>query len=203
MYYSAKTGRVAKVANLVPDDQEKQREVPPAFKAGSPVDGFPLEGVNHAAGAFGLGSDLGGGNFVVYDGDGEETTVDGLSGGTTYHFRFFEYERSVATGGHALYRLCDGGQASADPLSVGVAGVASPGLLTVFPNPAGDRLHWRWTGSPAADPGAWEVVGVLGREVRAPIDGPRGTMDISALPPGTYVLRNAVGTVRAVFVKGP
>ena len=41
--------------------------------------------------AFGVGDGLGSGNFVVYKGNGNGFTLTGLSDGTTYHLRVYEY----------------------------------------------------------------------------------------------------------------
>jgi gliding motility-associated-like protein len=41
--------------------------------------------------AFGVGDALGSGNFVVYKGNGNSFTFTGLSDGTTYHLRVYEY----------------------------------------------------------------------------------------------------------------
>ncbi|MEM9986691.1 MAG: serine hydrolase, partial [Bacteroidota bacterium] len=56
------------------------------IKAGSPVDGFPLDGQNYQANA-GAASDLGGGNLVAYQGNGNSVTLTGLDPSLTYYFR--------------------------------------------------------------------------------------------------------------------
>lgn len=60
-------------------------------KLGSAVDVLPNDGQPYTAAAFGAGSDLGGGCFVVYNGTGNSTVVTGLQPNNTYHFRAFEY----------------------------------------------------------------------------------------------------------------
>jgi hypothetical protein len=44
-----------------------------------------------ASAAFGAGSDLGGGQYVVYAGAGNSVTVTGLTPGESYHFAVYEY----------------------------------------------------------------------------------------------------------------
>jgi hypothetical protein len=61
-------------------------------RQGSPVNAFPVNGQYYNAdNVFGNGSNLGNGNFVVYDGSGNEVTVTGLTPGTQYYFTAVEY----------------------------------------------------------------------------------------------------------------
>jgi hypothetical protein len=61
-------------------------------KASSAVNVLPVDGNYYtASSAFGSGTDLGSGNFVVYDGTGTSVTITGVTSGTTYHFGVFEY----------------------------------------------------------------------------------------------------------------
>lgn len=61
-------------------------------RAGSAVNVLPVDGSYYtASGTFGAGTDLGSGNFVVYDGTGTSATITGVSAGTNYYFGVFEY----------------------------------------------------------------------------------------------------------------
>jgi hypothetical protein len=61
-------------------------------KEGSPVDQTPADNMQIIASkSFGQGTDLGNGNFVVYDSSGNSTKVNQLSAGKTYYFSVFEY----------------------------------------------------------------------------------------------------------------
>ncbi|MBK9193958.1 MAG: serine hydrolase [Flavobacteriales bacterium] len=74
---------------------------------------FPLDGTDYTANdTYGLGTDLGNGNHVVFAGTGNSVQVNGLSPGTAYAFHVYEYDKSNATGNHALYMLC--GRADAE-----------------------------------------------------------------------------------------
>lgn len=61
-------------------------------KEGSAVDQFPVDGVAYTADAtFGNGDDLGGGNYVIYDGTGSGMQALGLDDQNEYHFAVVEY----------------------------------------------------------------------------------------------------------------
>ncbi|MEQ9466491.1 MAG: lamin tail domain-containing protein [Ekhidna sp.] len=61
-------------------------------KSGAAVDAEPENGVSYTAdAAFGSGTELGTGNFVVYTGTGTSVAVTGLTVATTYHFAVYEY----------------------------------------------------------------------------------------------------------------
>src|ERR1044072_8664989 len=70
------------------------------MRAGGVPNKFPLDGTEYAAGA-----DLGGGNFVVYSGSGNNATVGNLNINTNYQFRLYEYKKNANTGNYALYQL--------------------------------------------------------------------------------------------------
>lgn len=68
------------------------------MRAVNPVSELPQDGVMYTANStFGLGSDLGNGNFVVYRGGGNSALISGLQAGTEYHFAIFEYNGINAT----------------------------------------------------------------------------------------------------------
>ncbi|MFT2007660.1 T9SS type A sorting domain-containing protein [Pontibacter sp. 13R65] len=61
-------------------------------RAGSPVQTVPTNGVTYRANAvFGNGTQVGSGTFVVYTGNGRETTISGLAPNTSYFIAAFEY----------------------------------------------------------------------------------------------------------------
>lgn len=61
-------------------------------KAGSPVDANPTDLVNYnPSSAFGSGTEIGNGNFVVSETTASTTSVVNLLPGSTYHFAVFEY----------------------------------------------------------------------------------------------------------------
>ncbi|MBL7777626.1 MAG: proprotein convertase P-domain-containing protein, partial [Chitinophagales bacterium] len=61
-------------------------------RAAGAVNSAPTPGITYTANAaFGSGSQIGTGNYVVYDGAGTSINVTGLAAGQTYHFTVFEY----------------------------------------------------------------------------------------------------------------
>lgn len=58
----------------------------------APIVGTPTDQTNYSANSnFGSGSTIAANVFVVYNGNGNSTTVNGLSASTTYYFAIFEY----------------------------------------------------------------------------------------------------------------
>ncbi|NPA68655.1 MAG: T9SS type A sorting domain-containing protein, partial [Chlorobi bacterium] len=58
----------------------------------SPVSFVPADNNTYTANSsFGSGTDLGSGNYCVYNGTGNSVTVTGLTPGTTYYFKIYEY----------------------------------------------------------------------------------------------------------------
>ena len=66
-------------------------------KEGSAVDAVPADLFDYTADVtFGVGTEIGSGNFVVYKGSGASFNLAGLKPGTTYHFAVFEANGKVA-----------------------------------------------------------------------------------------------------------
>ncbi|WP_207423117.1 T9SS type A sorting domain-containing protein [Desertivirga brevis] len=62
------------------------------MKSGGTVNSNPVDGTSYIANsAFRSGSQLGSGNFVVFNGSGSSVTVTGLSAGTTYYVAIYSY----------------------------------------------------------------------------------------------------------------
>jgi PKD repeat protein len=60
--------------------------------AGSAVNSDPVSGTSYTANAaFGSGSQIGTGNYVIYKGTGTSVNVTGLSTATTYHYAIYEF----------------------------------------------------------------------------------------------------------------
>ncbi|SPE61178.1 exported hypothetical protein [Verrucomicrobia bacterium] len=67
-------------------------------REGAPVNQQPPYGfLSSASSTFGQGTDLGGGNFVLFRGVGNTVTVTGLAPGDTYYFAVYSYSSSGTT----------------------------------------------------------------------------------------------------------
>lgn len=63
-------------------------------KEGSPVDVAPLDGINYNdSSKFGLGTEIGIGNFVVYEGTDTSISLTGLKSSRAYHYAIFDYNQ--------------------------------------------------------------------------------------------------------------
>jgi CubicO group peptidase (beta-lactamase class C family)/(2Fe-2S) ferredoxin len=91
------------------------------MRSGAAPNKFPLDGTEYAAVP---PVDLGGGNYVVYSGAGNSTTVSNLNGNTNYHFRLYEYKKNANTGNYALYQL--GNPASGSQHTPGTTSQTTP-----------------------------------------------------------------------------
>jgi endonuclease I len=61
-------------------------------RAGFPVNALPIDSFNYTANnAFGSGSQIGSGNFVVYNGMGSSIEINGLNQNLVYYFTVIEY----------------------------------------------------------------------------------------------------------------
>jgi hypothetical protein len=61
-------------------------------RQGSAVSSNPVNGTSYSANpVFGSGTQIGTGNYVVYNGTGNTVSITGLSSGTVYHFAIYEY----------------------------------------------------------------------------------------------------------------
>ncbi|GGG53377.1 hypothetical protein GCM10007332_13820 [Epilithonimonas arachidiradicis] len=61
-------------------------------RLGGVVNADPVSGTNYTANsAFGSGTQIGTGNYVVYNGTGSSVNLTGLTAGTNYHFAVYEY----------------------------------------------------------------------------------------------------------------
>jgi len=104
-------------------------------KLATAVNSDPVDGTTYNANAaFGSGTQIGTGNYVVYAGTGNTVTVTGLASGATYHF--------------AVYEFNDGGTAGAENYLVTAPGIGDA-TTTV------SVTTYTWSGSN----GDWTVAG--------------------------------------------
>ncbi len=93
-------------------------------KQGGVVDQAPIDGTTYlASSSFTSGDDLGGGNYVVYNGTGNTVTVTDIQSGVTYNFFVFEYN---GNGGTENYNIST---ASNNPKSTSPSDATPPTLV--------------------------------------------------------------------------
>ena len=99
-------------------------------KAGSAVDSFPVDATAYTANAaFGSGTQIGTGNYVVHAGSGPLATLSGLSRDVVYHFRVFEFNGTGATANYNT-NSASGNPASQTTMAVNPGAAASNLTLT-------------------------------------------------------------------------
>ncbi|MCU0432498.1 MAG: FG-GAP-like repeat-containing protein [Bacteroidia bacterium] len=95
-------------------------------RQGSAVTSFPVDGNGYTANAtFGAGSDLGGGTFVVYNGNSNSVTITGLQSNTLYFFSVVEYNGSSCTSNYM-----------STPITANNQTLNTPPTLSAISNPA-------------------------------------------------------------------
>lgn len=97
-------------------------------REGTPVNASPMDGTSYTANAtFGSGSEIGSGNFVVYDGTGNSVTVSGLTN-KVYYFKVFEYNGRY--GDNDVNIVYQPGDATGNPRAFAAEPTARPTAIT-------------------------------------------------------------------------
>jgi fibronectin-binding autotransporter adhesin len=103
-------------------------------KQGSAVTAAPTDGVSYTDGAavFTSGSNLGSGNYIVYNGSGTSVTVTGLAVGTTYHVAAYSFNGSNGTENYLTTGAAIGNATTSVPTYyyVGAAGSTANNFAT-------------------------------------------------------------------------
>lgn len=103
-------------------------------RSGSAVNADPVNAMTYTASTtFGSGTQIGTGNYVVYNGIGSSVTVTGLTQSTAYHYAVYEYG---GTAGSECYRASDELTGNAMTLA-GPSITVTPSTLTGFTYIAG------------------------------------------------------------------
>ncbi|QOJ27398.1 MAG: lamin tail domain-containing protein [Ignavibacteriales bacterium] len=86
------------------------------LKSGSAVDSDPIDGTTYSANAaFGSGTQIGTGNYVVYNGSGTSVAVTGLTSGVTYYAAVYEYDGLSAVTNYLTTSPATGNQTTLAP----------------------------------------------------------------------------------------
>jgi hypothetical protein len=85
-------------------------------RKGSPVNFLPIDGIGYPANAaFGSNTDLGQGQYVVFNGNGNVLTLTNLEPATTYYFAVYEYNGSAGTIRYGTSALTASGTTATPP----------------------------------------------------------------------------------------
>lgn len=85
----------------------------------SPVNSYPSNNTTYTANNnFGLGSEIGTGNFVVYNGSSNSVTVNNLIPGTTYFFKVIEYSCSEGSEKYLINEFVLSDDTTTNPVNV-------------------------------------------------------------------------------------
>jgi CubicO group peptidase (beta-lactamase class C family) len=107
----------------------------------SNFEAYPLDGLDYTANTvFGLGDDLGDGSFVVYNGTGNSTSIQGLSSGANYAIRIYEYRKNTNNGNNALYLLGNAPEILVSTSSLSVSTNELDANIVIFPNPTNSKI---------------------------------------------------------------
>ncbi len=168
-------------------------------REGSPVDAEPQNPINYASNSnFGTAStEIGTGNFALYEGNGTSDFVYNLKPNTTYHFALFEYN-----GGNSRLYLNSTSTISTPGATASQATTAQPTLNTTnmnFSNLDGDRFYRNISSSWYGNGEKRIVIAKAGSPVTAvPIDGSSYSASSTfgngqEIAPGEFVMYSGTG----------
>jgi hypothetical protein len=163
-------------------------------KAGSAVTGVPVDGTAYTAAAYGAGSTLSDGSYVVYNGNLATATVSGLSPSTTYYYAVFEYNGSGTTTKYLTTSPAANSQMT--------------GAITTYTWAGGASASWATAGSwspsrPAGDPtdilqfnsgGTVQATNVSTQAIARLLVSNSTTVDLQAASGNILTLAGASGT---------
>jgi hypothetical protein len=117
------------------------------MKAGSAVDALPVDATTYSGNlAFGSGSQIGTGNFVIFAGSGSgPIQVTNLIGATTYYVAIFEYNTSV--GGTENYLTSSPTTSSASTPGITVGALTGAPFCVDESNSAAGTIEFTLTGT--------------------------------------------------------
>jgi hypothetical protein len=108
-------------------------------RQGSAVTAVPVDGIDYTANvAFGSGDDLGGNQYVVFDGTASFVDLTNLQAANTYHFRVYEYNGTGATTSYLTASFASGSQATLSPPTIQASNIS-------FINISGSTVTINWT----------------------------------------------------------
>ncbi len=108
-------------------------------KSGNSVDGEPIDGITYTASTtFGSGTEIGTGNYTIYNSSSNSVTVNGLLPNTVYSVAVYEYK---GTSGNENYLLDNPGTGSKTTLA-SLPGTQSSALVFTTVGPKTLTMNW-------------------------------------------------------------
>lgn len=105
---------------------------------------YPLDGTDYTANSqYGSGDDLGDGSFIIYNGTGNSVTMNGLSSGSEYAIRVYEYTKNTVNGNNALYLLGNNDEIIVLAETLGLEDNQFDKSISVYPNPSNGNITIR------------------------------------------------------------
>ncbi|MGD9992508.1 MAG: fibronectin type III domain-containing protein [Salinivirgaceae bacterium] len=163
-------------------------------KASSAVDNDPVNGSTYSnpSSTFGSGDDIGSGNYVLFNGLGNNVTITGLTQGITYHFKVFGY---VGSGTQTTYKT-DGFSEGFNPNSIVAGSPPSTQASEIsFTLVAGTSMTANWIRGSGDNVLILAKVGDINNN---PVDGngysASSTFGAGTLIDGAYVVYNGTGS---------
>jgi hypothetical protein len=156
----------------------------------NPVTAVPVDGADYLSGNYGLGNEIGPGQFVVYSGTGSGTWLYGFNHSTTYYLRIYEYNGSDFNTEYLTNAFVEGN------ITTLTGPTVQAGNLT-FSNITGNSMTLNWT---KGDGTSRMVVARVDNPVDAePVDltsyGASSSFGGGTqISPGNYVIYNGTGT---------
>jgi hypothetical protein len=90
------------------------------IQQGSPVDADPVDGNSYfPSSTYGMGQQIGTGNYTVFSASGNTDTILGLAPNTTYHFAVYEYNGSGGTENYLTLNPAVGSQLTTEHFDAG------------------------------------------------------------------------------------
>jgi hypothetical protein len=144
----------------------------------SAIGSTPTSGTNYTANPiFGSGNTIGAGQYVVYNGSSNNVTVTGLTAGTTYYFKVFEYN----CGTWQYYTGAGAGNPASQATGSAVTAASAGPNQFICASPATMAGN-----APALGSGTWSIINPTGSP--AVITTPSSnTTTVTGIPASSYV----------------
>ena len=156
------------------------------MKAATAVSANPVNGTNYTASTvFGSGQDLGGGNFVVFNGTTNTVTVTGLTAGTTYYVAVYEYNSGYCYATTAALGNIPIVDCSVPPNVIPTPSsesICSGGTTSISLSSNDSQATFSWTVSATGVSGATNGSGISIAQTLSLTSGSQGTVTYTITP---------------------